>query len=175
MSEPTKKTTFGLSPRNQYMALGVLGAVLAGVLAYQMAGGEPKPAEPEAADAPGVAEAVPVTPVPVPAEPETIDCEPDLTRDPFVMAQLLKQMIEQENKPKSAQQQVKDGPDPAIVAEAQSLAIKGIMGDDRERIAYINGKPVKAGDTIEGFAVLEVRENGVVLRKEKTDVLLQMQ
>ena len=95
MSESTRKSTFGLSPRNQYMILGVLGAVLLGVLAYQMAGGGPKPADPAEADGHGTMEPVFVTPVPVPIEPKSVACEPNLSRDPFVMAQLLKEMIEQ--------------------------------------------------------------------------------
>ncbi|HUU68930.1 MAG TPA: general secretion pathway protein GspB [Planctomycetota bacterium] len=174
MSEQARKNTFGLSPRNQYMILGVLGAVLVGVLAYQMAGAEPKPVE-TAAGAAETGQLEPVAVTPVPAEPKTVSCDPTLPRDPFIMAQLLKELVEQQAKPKPhPAQAAKSGPDPAIIAEAQSLALKGILGDDTERIAYINGSTVKAGDTIEGFQVREVRESGVVLRKEKTDVLLQL-
>lgn len=177
MDDPkAKKNTSGLSQRNQYIVVGVLAAAFAGLLIYRYAGSGSVTAEAavRADDAPGQLAPLP-QPCPVPPEPAAIERGKALTHDPFRISGALKDLLEEQATPGNEQNGGQPpGPDPAIIAQGRLLALKGIMGDAKGRIAFINDSPVQAGDTIDGFDVLEVRELSVLLRKEETDVELQL-
>ena len=180
MDEPKHKTsTFGLTQRNQYIIVGALAAVLGSVLIFQLARrGEatagPAPAEAEEA-APLPASALP-GPAAVPAEPKAIACAATIEHDPFTMPKLLRDMLDQQAKPKgeAGKPPAARGPDPAVLEQARSLALKGIIGNSSGRIAYINDSPVQAGAAINGFTVVEVREKSVLLKKDQTEVTLEL-
>jgi len=178
-AEKKKKGTFGLSERNQYIVIAALGVFFAGLLIYRFAGdgeasaaatgNQPSQPEPERL-------ALPPPGPPVPDEPILPESGERLLNDPFVMPEKLRKLLEQKlrdgNDEHTGQKQA--GPDPEIIKQARTFALKGIIGNDTGRIAFINDRPVKAGTVINGFTVVEVREKSVLLKKEGTEVELKL-
>jgi hypothetical protein len=173
-----KKSSFGLSQRNQYLVVGVLAAFLVGLLLHQsVAGGQE-------ADAPAVQPQngngleplpLPLAALPLPDEPVMPDPVPELARDPFALPDKLRKRLEKQVSTDEGGLTVPIGPDPEIIAEAQTLVVKGIMGRTGNRMAFINNRPIRAGGTIAGFTVVEVRESSVLLNKDDTEVELKLQ
>jgi len=185
VEEATKKGTFGLSRTAQYSLVAALAAVLAGVLLFQVARGGKTAAE--AAVQPGEQASpqglsLPPTAPPLPDERPPAARRDPPGRDPFEMPRELREMLEaRAHGPQPPPAQAEDaepdkprGPDPAIIEEARNLQLKGILGSETNRVAYISNKPVRAGSRIEGFTVLEVREKSVLLKKQETEVEIEL-
>jgi len=173
-----KKKAFGLNRRNQYIVIAVLGIVFAGLLMYRSVGdgeasaasvqGKPHDGEPQRLTPPPPAPPVPEEPVlPLPGE--------QLARDPFVVPPVLRKILEKKDHTSNdTQSGDPDLPDPETIKQAQALVLKGIMGNQARRTAFISNKPVRAGGTIGGFTVVEIRQKSVLLRKGTTEVELKL-
>jgi len=179
--QKAKKSSFGLSSRAQYVAVGVLAAVLGGLLLYRTVFSGQSDAAAGAAPATDTAAieqlAAPPAPFVMPAEPVMPARASIAPRDPFVLPGPLKKMLEEMNKPRAEDvNKTSESPngDPEIIKQARGLVLKGILGDAQGRVAFINETTVRAGDELEGFAVLEVREKSVLLKKEQTEVIVEL-
>jgi len=180
-AQKEKKGSFGLSSRTQYVAVGLLGTVLAGMLLYRVAfTGE---SEANTATEAAIEEdmerlALPPALPPLPPEPVLLVRAGTAPRDPFVLPPELKKMLEELSKPKTEQVRkpgdLPKGPDPEVIREAQSLKLKGILGDAAGRIAFINDITVQVGCEFDGFTVLEIRETGVLLKKGHTEARIEL-
>ena len=177
-----KKSTSGLSQRNQYIVIGVLGVVFAGVLGYRLVGSDEASAAPVATkpEQPlGESITLPPPGPPPPDEPEMPVPGKHLARDPFVVSAELQKILDERerNDNEAGPAGDPDGPDPKIIKkQAQALILKGIMGNaSGGRTAFISNRPVRAGSTIRGFTVVEVRERSVLLKKDQIEVELKLQ
>ena len=173
--EEGKKGTFGLSQRNQYIVVAVLGIGFAGLLGYRFVGGDEASAAPVESSPQGLAaKRLPLPPpgAPVPDEPVVTPPGEKLARNPFEMPpDLLRILQEHAENPGSSE----DGSGTKIAEEANRLILKGIMGSPGDRIAFINNKTVKVGSKIRGFSVVEIRKGSVLLKKGEVEVELKLE
>ena len=173
-----KKSSFGLSQRNQYIVVGVLAAFLVGLLLYQSVASGQEADAPDAQPQNGNGLEplpMPLAALPLPDEPVMPDPVPELARDPFALPARIRKRLEKPAPTDESGLTVPTGPDPEIIAEAQALVVKGIMGSTGNRMAFINNRPIRAGGIIAGFTVVEVRESSVLLNKDDTEVELKLQ
>jgi len=174
------KSTFGLSQRNQYVLVGVLGAVLVGILAFRSIGGSSADASPApAAHVPELGQevAAPVAVPPMPEEPAVVVPPDELLNDPFRLPDELKRKLNNQKLHGGSIEiaPAKAGPDPLIIKEAQRLKLKGIMGSAGRRVAFIDGYVLRENDTVAGFTVVKINDRSVVLKKEETQVELSLE
>ena len=173
-----KKSSFGLSQRNQYIVVGALAAFFVGLLLHQgLAGDEEAAAAPVelAQNEPAPLPPPPAVP-PLPDEPVMPDPVQELARDPFALPARIRRRLDKQAPTDEGGLTIPTGPDPEIIREANALlVVKGIMGRPGNRMAFINNRPIRAGGTIAGFTVMEVRERSVLLKKEETEVELELQ
>jgi len=159
--------------------IGVLGAVFAGLLAYRLVGSDEASAAPVATkpEQPrGESIILPPPGLPPPDEPEMPVPGEYLARDPFVVPAELQRILEERERNDSEVGPGGDPDDAKIIRQARALVLKGIMGNaSGGRTAFIGNKPVRAGSTIRGFTVVEVRERSVLLKKGQTEVELKLQ
>jgi hypothetical protein len=171
-----KKGSFGLSQRSQYIMVGVLAALFGGLLLYRaIAGGEADAAPAQQVQQQNGPEQLPLPPAlpRLPDEPAMPSPAQELARDPFALPEQLSEKA-RENIDDDQPGALPDGRAAEIERQANGLVLKGIMGSPRNRIAFINNKALRAGGTIEGFTVVEVRERSVLLKKDETEVELKL-
>ena len=178
-----KKGTFGLSERNQYVVVGVLGAVLLGVLMYQAIGNGSADASPAPAASESEAETTALRLIAAPAMPE----EPpellpprELPIDLFRLPDELKSRLgnrkgETPALGETSGREKPAGPDPLIIQEAKRLTLKGIMGTEGRRKAFISGQVVVEKQKVDGFAIVRIDERSVIVQKDETQVELTLE
>ena len=131
------------------------------------AGGAPESAPQNA----GPAAAAPAAP-PAPA-PAVSNEEPTVTRDPFQLPALLKEVLRQ----KELAKQVKPAPKengPAQPAAEPNLKLQGILWGTSQPKAIINRHIVSVGDTIEDATIIAVGKNGVTVSFGGQDYVLKL-
>ena len=188
MGDTEGKGSFGLSQRTQaIIALGLV-VLLAVLLVANSVRGNSSPPPPPAPD-PGtpplgqpagtndaalaVLRAEPSS-VQLPQPPSTVF----ITRDPFVATDRLQEALNRLN-PSRLGPQSPNGPSPediakAVLNDATALTLKGIFGDDDERVAFVNDQIVRKGGTVGGFSVVEIEERKIVLEKEDQRIELKL-
>ena len=165
-----------MSARNQYIVITVLMVGFLGLMAHRLSGGS----EAGGAETPVRQQ----TPAPVPFSIEELIAVPkaqaprivvppeSLVRNPFAMPPQIRTMIEA--KEKVEEQASENAPDPEIEAQGRALKLKGIIGGEQQRIAFIDDQAVKQGDSIKGFTVVEISERSVLIKREATEVMLEL-
>jgi len=178
-----KKGTFGLSERNQYVVVGVLGTMLLGVLMYQAIGNGSADASPAPSASESEAEPAAVRLIAAPAMPEEppellppLEPPSDLFRLPDELkSRLGSHKGETPALGETSGREKPAGPDPQIVQEAKRLTLKGIMGTEGRRKAFISGQVVVEKQKVDGFTIVRINERSVIVKKGETQVELTLE
>jgi len=172
-----KKNLFGMSTRNQYIIMSVLMAGFLGLIAHRLSGGQKTDASDKPAPQQTGETGVPFSideliVVPKAQAPKIVVPPESLALNPFAMPPQIRTMIEA--KEKVEEDAGENKPNPEVEAQGRALKLKGIIAGDQQRIAFINDRAVKQGDSIDGFTVVEIGERRVLIKKDATEILLEL-
>lgn len=164
--------------RQQIVLIGALGLIMAAVLAYQFglfggtdlaeetpAASKPQPAPVAAA----VASATKPSPAPAPALPSwpKVSGEAAAAYDPFALPDWLARKIAETQRLKEEQQSQPDAGQQASMAAVTALKDRGasalLRGENGFAAAVVGNRVVKVGDEIEGFRVVAIDPDGLLL------------
>ena len=96
---------------------------------------------------------------------------PSVSKDPFTVPERMREYIEA-NSPGSGRAGAR-GPAAEPVTGAE-LMLRGILGDSRGRIAFVNDRVVKPADEIEGYEIVRVEPRLIVVRKNDQEVTIKL-
>jgi hypothetical protein len=92
---------------------------------------------------------------------------PAVDRDPFVMQAAMRQWIADKTAPANDQTT-------ATLNVDRSLTLKGIMTDSDGPVAFINNRIVRPGDRIEGYEILRIDQQDVLVGRDGAEATLSL-
>lgn len=173
------KTTFnpGAPGPRQYALIGVLGIILVCVVMTQLSSDDsPAPLEvvrppmaasgamPASTSAPTPARTVPAKrPLPEIPLAEVISFNP-FARSPAAVKVSAKQTVESEEHNRKMQERLREKQEQErLLAELRSKRVQFVFSNGSETVATVGDKTVRVGDVLNGFRVVAIDKDGVVL------------
>jgi len=187
--EKTRKGTFGMSQRTQLIVVGVLAAVLGGLLLYRYVRADASPGAPAGANTPTAAlpkpSASPAASLAVlraQVEPLKLVQPPQVvvvTRDPFEPVGKVLEIMHKPKAPPMPLGKASKMPSAKLAAEniraqAAKFKLKGVFGGESDPIAFINGRIVRPTSSLGEFTVVEIAGRKVIIEKNGVRVTLKM-
>ncbi len=105
----------------------------------------------------------PSQPAAAPAAEKPAEEEPAVTRDPFQLPLMLREVLRQKELARTATAKPVETQTSAIPIQLPSLKLQGILWGTSKPRAIINRKVLAVGDTIENAQVVSVNKEGVVV------------